>query len=175
MWSWERHGDAAHILKPHNMSIREQKIIGDALFSEGQLGRHELLSFLKSKEGREAWTGENELTVYQAFLRSSASEETKNIVEAILAFEAMAKLLNDAFHQVLSHVEQGAQVKTEKLCSLPAVILAAEKVGDSCQRVLEVMSLLEWRQSVKRSKAVLRSLVVCTATEPPRPEHSWTS
>ena len=56
----ERHGDAAHILKPHNMSMREQEIIGDALFSEEQLGRHELLSFLKSKEGQANWAGENE-------------------------------------------------------------------------------------------------------------------
>lgn len=139
-WWWERHGDAAHILKPHNMSLREQEIIGDALFSEGQFGRQELLSFLKSKEGQEAWAGENELKVYKTFLKSSASEETKNIVQAILAFEAMAKLLHDAFHQVLLHVEQGAQVKTEKLCSLPAVIVAADKVGDRYQRVLEAMS-----------------------------------
>ena len=139
-WWWDRHGDAAHILKPHNMSLREQEIIGDALFSEGQLGRHELLSFLKSKEGQEAWVGENELKVYKTFLKSSASEETKNMVKAISAFEAMAKLLHDAFHQVLSHVEQGAQLKTEKLCSLPAVILAADKVGDRYQKVLETMS-----------------------------------
>lgn len=155
-WSWERHGDAAHILKPHNISMREQEIIGDALFSEGQFGRHELLSFLKSKEGQAKWAGENEREVYEAFSKTSLSQETRNIVEAILAFEAMAKLLHDAFHQVLSHVEQGAQVKTEKLCSLPAVILAADKVGDSCQTVLEAMSLAGMeaeRQRVKGSFA----------------------
>ena len=140
-WGWKVHGVAAEILKPHNMSIREQKIIRDALFSEGQLGRHELLSFLKSKEGQKAWVGENEIKVYKTFLKSSASDETENAVKAILAFEAMAKLLHDAFHQVLSHVEQGAQVKTEKLCSLTAVIVAADKVGERYQRVLETMSL----------------------------------
>ena len=32
-------------------------------------------------------------------------------------------------------------MKTEKLCSLPAVIVAADKVGDSFQRVLEAMSI----------------------------------
>lgn len=141
MWQWERHGDAAHILKPHNMSMREQEIIGDALFSAEKLGRHELLSFLKSKEGQAKWAGENEREVYKAFSNTSLSQETKKIVEAILAFEAMAKLLHDAFHQVLSHVEQGAQVKTEKLCSLTAVIVAADEVWDRYQRVLETMSL----------------------------------
>ena len=140
-WSWDKHGDAANILKPHDMSMREQEIIGDALFSEEHLGRHELLSFLKSKEGQAKCAGENEREVYKAFSNTSLSQETKNIVEAILAFEAMAKLLHDAFHQVLSHVEQGAQVKTEKLCSLTAVIVAADKVWDRYQRVLETMSL----------------------------------
>ena len=140
-WSWGRHGDAAHILKPRNMSMREQEILGDALFSEEQLGRHELLSFLKSKEAQKAWVGESEIKVYKTFLKSSASDETKNMVKAILAFEAMAKLLHDSFHQVLSHVEQGAQVKTEKLCSLTAVIVAADTVGDRYQSVLETMSL----------------------------------
>ncbi len=160
-WDWNVHGDAAHILKPHNMSPREQEILSDALFSEGQFGRHELLSFLKSKAGQAKWAGENEREVYEAFSKTSLSQETKNIVEAILAFEAMAKLLHDAFHQVLSHVEQGAQLKTEKLCSLPAVSLAADKMGDRYQRVLESMSLAGMeaeRQRVEGSFAGFGSL-----------------
>ena len=139
-WDWNVHGDAAHILKPHYMSRREREILSEVLFSEGQLGRHELLAFLQSKKGQEAWTTEDERRVYVAFKESSPSKDTKNIVEAILAFEAMAKLLHDAFHQVLSKVEQGSLVKTKQLLSLTAVSLAAREVGGRYQEVLETMS-----------------------------------
>ena len=118
----------------------EREILSEVLFSEGQLGRHELLAFLQSKKGQEAWTTEDERKVYVAFKESSPSKDTKNIVEAILAFEAMAKLLHDAFHQVLSKVEQGSLVKTKQLLSLTAVSLAAREVGGRYQEVLETMS-----------------------------------
>ncbi|WCJ59609.1 hypothetical protein NXS98_00390 [Fontisphaera persica] len=129
-------------LSPYDAGMKEARFISDALLRDDHGFRGEYLEFLISSFGQEIWekTG-SEKELHQA-LKSRASPGLRQLLEAILAYEAFCRLCQDAFQDCLCELtRQGAKkVSVKSLAALPAVQRAARIVPAS---FTEVMSLLE--------------------------------
>lgn len=130
-------------LAPDRIGKRERSLLRKAMLAQTAGGREELLRFLCSPEGQEAYQRNGERGFYKA-LQARASAILKPQVTAILFYEQFARLCQDAFDDALVAMTRsvGVPVTPSQLAGLATVKKAAKEAPGLFRDVLEALSAL---------------------------------
>jgi hypothetical protein len=128
----------------YEAGLKEAEVICRALLNPGSGFRSEVLSHLISADGQKLWqaerakpNGPSERRFHEA-LFSVASPELKSLLSAIDIYERFARLLQDAFDDVLFELSKSqTRVKPSELAQLDSVKKASQEVPECFVEVAE--------------------------------------
>ncbi|MFX0199337.1 MAG: hypothetical protein ACFFCW_24705 [Candidatus Hodarchaeota archaeon] len=116
-------------LAHHNIGRKERKVIVNSLVRADGGFRGEVLRFLTSDKGRDAWQENSSERRFHEALASICEPSLKELLRAIDIYERFARLLEDAFFDCLFQMSRVRNyVYAAELGSLPGVQEAAERV-----------------------------------------------
>ena len=129
-------------LAPYAAGPKEAKFISASVLNDPKGFRREAIEFLISPEGRQAWEATGSEREFHQALRATASQELRQLLDAIDAYEGFSRLCHDAFQDCLCEMTRQGGKKTSLavLAALPSVKRAGQRVP-ACFG--EVMAQLE--------------------------------
>lgn len=129
-------------LAPDTAGTKEAEFIYTELVNDRKGFRREVIEFLVSPKGRQAWEETGSERVFHQALRTIASHELCQLLDAIDAYEGFSRLCHDAFQDCLCEMTRQGGKKTTLavLAALPFVKNAWQRVPE---RFGEVMEQLE--------------------------------
>lgn len=129
-------------LAPYTAGTKEAKFISTALINDRKGFRREVIEFLISPKGRQTWEATGSEREFHQALRITASQELRQLLDAIDAYEEFSRLCHDAFQDCLREMTRQGGKKTTLtvLATLPLVKNAWQRVPE---RFGEVMERLE--------------------------------
>jgi len=100
---WEGWGFFSAYLAHRDIPRNEGRLLWRDLTSPAAGFRKEVFEFLVSPEGKRAWAGDGEASErrFHTSLREHGSPELRHVLDTIMAYEAFARLLQDAFDACL--------------------------------------------------------------------------
>lgn len=129
-------------LAPYNAGTKEAEFIYTELVNDRKGFRREVIEFLISPKGRQAWEATGSEREFHQALRTVASQELRQLIDAIDAYEGFSRLCHDAFQDCLREmtIQGGKKTSLDALSALPSVKRAGQRVPE---RFGEVMERLE--------------------------------
>lgn len=130
-------------LAPDRMGKNERAQLRKTMLAPTAGGREEVLRFLCSPEGQDAYLHNGDRGFYEA-LQARVSSSLKPQMAAILLYEQFARLCQDAFDDALVEMTRSASVPVtpKQLAGLAAVKKAAKEAPRLFQDVLEALNAL---------------------------------
>lgn len=141
---WAGWGLIGEHLAPGVSGPRELAVLQKALRGPEGGHRQQVLDFLISDAGQEAWDPEtgDERRFHEA-LRPHADTSVGVLLDAIFAYERFARLLQDAFDDCLYWLSSGyGRLAPEALIEAPCVQRAVEEVREAYERAAEQLGHL---------------------------------
>lgn len=99
-WYWDFYPLLAGKLMPKSPGKKEAALLFNRLLESDTPSRSEVIKFITSTDGRDAFKEGSEKDFHTALL-NSASDSTKELLLAIQAYEHVARLLYNAFYEML--------------------------------------------------------------------------
>ncbi|GIW93076.1 MAG: hypothetical protein KatS3mg110_1117 [Pirellulaceae bacterium] len=129
-----------HLL-PGEMGKQEAVLIRRLLAGEQAGLRSELIRFLVSSEGQRVLHASQSERCFHEALKACASPELAQVLEAILAYESFARLLEDAFLDCLCAMTRNrAKTPVAELARCEGAVKAAEALPELYPQVVELLS-----------------------------------
>ena len=112
----------------YGCGAKEASFITGALLKDPVGFRREVIQCLVSEVGGGAWKGIQEERQFHEALRASASEDLRQLLDAISSYETFARLCQDAFDACLCQMTlQRGKIEPSTLSPLPAVQTASRE------------------------------------------------
>jgi|TARA_B100001971_G_scaffold112019_1_gene103083 hypothetical protein len=127
-WAWNVHEEFATYLRPNAVGRREAKLIYAAMRSENRPLRSEIVNFLLSEAGQNAWKNERSERIYMAKLKDEANTELSQLIDVINAYERFARYFQDAFNCCLHQMSASGKATYSELADLEGVIKACNEI-----------------------------------------------
>jgi hypothetical protein len=126
-------------LSPHQVGLREAKVLEDALFAEGAGYRGAVLRFLVSDRGRSVFEKTQSERSFHAALRNSTDPEFGILLDAIASYETFSRICQDAFDDVLMEMTRrgGTKVTPRDLGTIETVRIACKRLPEIFNELLE--------------------------------------
>lgn len=125
-------------LAPLKFGNNEASFIRGALWDVRYDTRRQVMEFLCSKKGQKVWRDSGSEKDIHESLRPAASPELKLLLDAILAYEAFSRALQDAFDDCLLYMSQKkARVSLKELSKLTDIRSAQKNTYELFPIVLE--------------------------------------
>ena len=128
IWSWDIHREFAEILRPNQIGSKEANIILNALRSESEPFRKQMLDVMLSDSGKEVWKTTRSEKSFLSHLKRLASEDLKSLIDTIEHYEIFAKTFQDAFNACEYEMSRTGKSSLETLAALPAITRAAKEM-----------------------------------------------
>ena len=126
--------------------------------------RREVIEFLVSSEGRNAFEDERSERAFHAALRLRASDELASLLDAISVYESFSRLCQDAFDDCLVEMTRTrGKTSLGQLGSLPSVKRACREVPELFEQLLG--RLEPFGESARLSRSCERLAARCSATD----------
>lgn len=120
---------------------KEGSIIKKALLHADKGYREPVIRFLVSTEGRNLWQKEPSEKLFHSALLSKSDAGLRNLLRAIMKYEAFARLLQDAFDDCLYRMSMTrAKTSIKEFTPLPGVIQAAEEIPEVFAELIEILA-----------------------------------
>lgn len=182
---WAFFGD--HLF-PNKIPEKERSILTRMLSSSADTNRNEVLRFLVSDEGQNAFNKSRSEKIFHQALFPGSTEKTKRLLEAIHSYETFCRLLQDAFDDCLvAMTNKRARVYPKELSELVGCAAAikkvpeifdevADRVGDHGQldRFLSNFNIFgaKW-DTVEWSNHLLDHHITVQRNKPPNGKNPW--
>lgn len=126
-------------LAPYAAGTKEARFISTALVNGRKGFRREVIEFLVSPKGRQAWEETGSEREFHQALQTTASQELRRLLDAIDAYEGFSRLCHDAFRDCLCEMTRQGGKKTSLavLAALPSVKRAGQRVPACFGEVME--------------------------------------
>ncbi len=128
--TWDGWQFFKNYLAPFRYGKKESNYIFKLLVESSDSMR-QLINFIVTDEGQNVWIEtESERSFHEAF-KLYVTDDLQNLLDTILAYEAFARLLQDAFDDCLyTMAKERGKVTPEKISKLPSVKSASERIPD---------------------------------------------
>ena len=127
-WYWEVHQEFASYLRPNTIEKKEAQIILKALSSEHQPFRKQMIDFLKSTEGQNAWRNQRSEKQFMQQFKNTADQELKQLLEVIDVYEHFARCFQDAFDSCLHQMSINGKANHNELAEIEAIKRASTEL-----------------------------------------------
>ena len=186
-WSWELYPKLAEYLAPKSPGKNEAALLFGELLKGETNAKAELINFLISKEGQQSIATGSEKAVHTLLLKSSVSNKQQLL--AIQAYEKIARLLYNAFYEMLQSMQRNQSkgnisqlsllTHVQKACKeLPAAFAEADLLLEpfTDETVLFLNNFKQLRESFKASdwiKLLFEHHSKVQKNKPPNGKASW--
>lgn len=138
---WTAWFDIGEHFFPNRIPNAEARMLGRALSGGLSVSRRQVISFLSSAEGQEIWLGtKSERELHEALL-PTVDLDVAALLQAIMAYELFARLLQDAFDDCLFALTNiGGKVKPSLLAKEKGVTRAHKGIQDLYYEVGDKLS-----------------------------------
>lgn len=127
----------AHLF-PNKIPDKERFILTRMLMSSKDTSRNEVLRFLVSKKGQDAFSESRSEKLFHQALYTEAAEETKNLLLAIQSYETFSRLLQDAFNDCLvAMTHKRGRISPGELSDLKGCASAIKRVPEIFDEVTD--------------------------------------
>ena len=127
--SWEGWHFFGKYLFPNEIPDNEGSLIKDIFFSDKESSRCQVLKFLTSKKGVNAWETTNSEKEFHEALSSFVDNNTRLLLEAIKLYELFSRLLQDAFDDCLAAMtNKRAKISSNELAETKGCQAACHKI-----------------------------------------------
>jgi len=126
-------------LAPYTAGTKEAEFIFAELVNDQKGFRREVIEFLISQKGRQAWEATGSEREFHQALRTTASQELRQLLDAIDDYEGFSRLCHDAFQDCLREMtlQGGKKTSLAVLAALPSVKRAGQRVPACFGEVME--------------------------------------
>lgn len=164
----------------------ERKVIADALLSEDF--RRQVLECLISKEGQKVWMSSGSEKLFHEVLMGVASSSLKELVKAIMDYEAFARVLQSIFDECLLFLSnKNTRVSLSDLARVEHVSTSFGRikslfkrseeslvsVGESGRLVTSFGSLVEANNVTEWVRALIDHHIRVQSDKPPNGKRPW--
>ncbi len=124
---------------PYTAVPKEAGFISTALVNDRKGFRREVIECLISPKGRQAWEETGSEREFHQALQTTASQELRQLLDAIDVYEGFSRLCHDAFQDCLCEMTRQGGKKTSLavLAALPSVKRAGQRVPAHFGKVME--------------------------------------
>lgn len=138
-WSWNMYPLIAEKLLHSGAGPKEKDFLFHTIIAEPESGRTEIIRFLQTTAGQDAYSSNSEKEFHVAFL--DYTRHNRELVLAIQQYERFARLLYNAFYEVLYFM--GAHQNKGSLKSLTELELVNKAASEFTTVFEKLLSLLE--------------------------------
>lgn len=126
---------------PNRIPNAEAKMLAKALSGGSSISRRQSITFLSSAEGQKVWLGTKSEREFHAALLPFVDVDVTALLEAIMAYELFARLLQDAFDDCLfALTTRGGKVKPAALAQEKGVKRAHKRIQELYYEVGDKLS-----------------------------------
>jgi hypothetical protein len=127
-WGWNYFNEIGNRLAYQTGGKKELDIIYDALVDHESPFRAEVINFLQTSEGSNAWLSNKSEKDFHNLLFIGASNELKTHLSAIMHYESFSRLLENAFESCLYAMSQNGNATVGQLATLEPVQIATQNI-----------------------------------------------
>ncbi len=127
----------ANNLAPLKIGMLERKTIIDALISDENQNRANVISFLISDEGQKLWRNLKSEKNFHKALCKKVPSELKHLLDTIRSYEKFARILQNAFDTSLYKMSKSRDVYIKNLVDLEEIQIARKELPELFEIVLE--------------------------------------
>ncbi|MCO4753310.1 MAG: hypothetical protein KC478_02455 [Bacteriovoracaceae bacterium] len=149
---------------------KEANLIWDKLNQDNETFRSTTLNYLIGKEGSSLWKKNNSERAFLTSLRKkSISNEQALLIDAINAYEGLAKICYDSFYSILYALHNIRIITKKDALKFSEIEFGAKNVSKAYEKALEKINLLDDLhislenfqkfQKVKTSKGMLEAIL----------------
>jgi hypothetical protein len=139
---WSAWSDIGEHFFPNRIPPAEARVLARALSGDSSTSRSQVVGFLSSADGQAAWLGTKSEREFHRALMPHVDADVASLIEAIMAYERFARLLQDAFDDCLfSLTRLGGKVKPAVLAQEKGVKMAHKGIQDLYYEVGDKLSL----------------------------------
>lgn len=139
-WNWGFFKDIGNSLSHQQAGSKELDILYNALVEDQTVFRSEVIRFLKTSTGQNAWLKNKSEKEFHEALIKDASDDLKKHLLAIQYYEKFSRLLENAFESCLYAMSQSGSASASQLATRSPVKRAAENISAAFE---EASSYLE--------------------------------
>jgi len=131
-------------LFPNRIPQNEAKIIAQGLVGEPNSPRSQVIRFLTSSKGFDVFKKSGSEKNFHLALRGEIDEDVRQLLDAIMVYEKLSRLLQDAFEDCLyaMTIKRG-KISPSELSKEPGCQVAARKVPAIFEEVVDRLSLFD--------------------------------
>lgn len=127
-WHWPFLNEIGERLAYQDGGRKELDIIYNALRGDAGILRSEVIGFLMTPAGQEAWMRNKSEKEFHEALLERASRDLKDQLHAILSYEKFSRLLQNAFESCLYSMSVTGSETASRMATLSPVTKAAENI-----------------------------------------------